>query len=150
MFKSSERDRERARLWYQNNKERARENRKKLYWSNPDKYRADTKAYWDERRSEKREKDKVYKDKVRHAGKRLDLITKNGLRCSVCGEVEESKNIVAHHLLEKSNHELQILLCRACHARVHIDNLNQRGESENEADSPNSGQAEGSIPPASS
>lgn len=122
---SSEKDRERARLWYKNNKERAKVNRKRLYWADPEKYRAYTKAYWATRRDEKREKDRIYKDKIRHAGKRLELIMENGLRCSACGTIEESINIVAHHLHSKDNHEFQVLLCRACHARVHIDNLNQ-------------------------
>jgi hypothetical protein len=119
MPKSSEADRERARLWYQNNKERAKANRKKYYWSNPEKFRADTKAYWDERREAKRLKDQIYKDKRRHAGKRLELILKNGLRCSQCGIEEDPYQIVAHHLRGKDQHEFQVLLSRSCHAKLH-------------------------------
>ena len=129
MAKSSERDKERARLWYQNNKEKARRDRKLRYWLNPEKYRAYTKAYWDARKDEKREKDRIYKDKIRHAGRRLELIIQNGLHCSDCGSLEESINIVAHHISGKNDHGLQILLCRACHARLHN---NQRAEVQNE------------------
>ena len=71
--------------------------------------------------------DERYKDKVRHGGKRSELIGKFGLVCSACGVSGSGFNIVAHHLTgDPQNHSLQILLCRRCHAKAHMDGKDKK------------------------
>ena len=69
----------------------------------------------------KQDVDSRYKDEIRHGGKRGELIELFGLTCSSCGVKGESFDIVAHHLTgNSSEHHLQVLLCRRCHALLHL------------------------------
>jgi hypothetical protein len=69
----------------------------------------------------KRASDKRYHDKVQHGGKRHELIRQNGLVCSECGVEGDLFSIVAHHeTFNKTDHSQQRLLCRVCHARLHM------------------------------
>jgi hypothetical protein len=71
--------------------------------------------------------DERYKDKMRHGGKRGELIAKFGLVCSACGVSGSGFNIVAHHLTgDPQNHSVQVLLCRRCHAKVHLDGRDKK------------------------
>jgi DNA-directed RNA polymerase subunit RPC12/RpoP len=61
-----------------------------------------------------------HKDKKRHGGRRYELISKYGYKCSDCGKESNEFDIIAHHVSgNNQDHENQVLLCRACHCRVH-------------------------------
>ena len=71
----------------------------------------------------KRECNLRYKDKNRHAGKRYELISKYGYVCSECGKQSTEFDIIAHHVSGNNNdHDNQVLLCRACHCKLHHSN----------------------------
>lgn len=81
-----------------------------------------------------RETDKKYKDRVRHGGKREELLEKFGVKgkfqCSMCGILGDSYMIVAHHVTgNNKEHDYQILMCRKCHASLHMKLNNPRKRS---------------------
>ncbi len=63
--------------------------------------------------------DKEYKDKVRHGGKRGKLLDAFGAVCFECKQQFTESQVVAHHLIDKTDHRFQILLCRSCHRKIH-------------------------------
>lgn len=68
----------------------------------------------------KKKADAKYKDKNRHGGMRSELIKEEGLKCSCCGKIGNSFQIITHHVnLDPQDHSEQELLCRACHCRLH-------------------------------
>jgi len=71
--------------------------------------------------------DKFYKDAVRHGGERARLLSIFGPKCSSCGYVGNESEIVAHHVTwNPLDHHLQILLCRSCHASLHLDGIDKK------------------------
>lgn len=77
--------------------------------------------------------DRKYKDKVRHGGKREELLERFGVKgkfqCSMCGILGDSYMIVAHHVTgNNKEHDYQILLCRKCHAGLHMKLNNPRAK----------------------
>lgn len=134
-----ERDRVRAKEWYKRNREKVRtvrkayylahqkdfkvpdEQRKKMceyYYKNREKYLERCRKYRESNKARIAKKDKEYKDKVRHGGIRANLLEKQGYRCSQCGKETDSFSLVLHHSIEDS-HTSQVLLCRACHCKLH-------------------------------
>lgn len=74
-----------------------------------------------------RASDKRYKDEKRHGGKRGELLALFGPRCSACGHEGGENEIVAHHIRGNPlDHSLQILLCRSCHASLHMDGTDKK------------------------
>ena len=77
--------------------------------------------------TDRRDENAKYKDDLRHGGKRSELIAMFGLTCSACGVSGSGFGIVAHHLTgNPQEHALQILLCRPCHATLHMDGVDKK------------------------
>jgi len=118
--RSAEKNKQRAKEWYANNKEKAKERRKDYYWSNPEKWRTKTLEYSKLNKDKVRKTDNEYKDKIRHDGKRKELLESRNYTCAKCGEKKDSFQLVAHHTTwNPLDHECQELLCRSCHIKIH-------------------------------
>lgn len=106
---------------YRDNLERCRKQRKRYYWSDPERFRERTKRWARQNVRYKRTRDLAYKDKIRHGGMRQRLIAQFGYVCSSCGKEKSSRGIVVHHItFDPTKHDQQELLCRSCHALVHL------------------------------
>jgi len=120
------RNKERANLaakkWYHDNKEKAQKTRNAYYKKNIDRERK-RKREWNKKNvAHTREQNKFYKDATRHGEMREAMIEKFGLVCSKCGvEKNDRFDIVMHHItFNNKEHEYQELLCRSCHASIHM------------------------------
>lgn len=112
-----------SRKWYKDNSGKIREQRKERYLSDPGKFKQQSKAWRLANPDKVRENNRKYKDKIRHGNKRQELIKTNGLKCSECGKDGNPFKIVAHHVtFNNQDHSQQVLLCRACHCRLHHSN----------------------------
>lgn len=123
-----EKYRVRRREYYAQNRESIRERCKAKYRENLELSRAKNREYAQKHRAEKRQRDRIYKDRTRHGGKRKELLEENGLVCSVCGgKFERLFDIISHHVtFDNQNHAHQILLCRACHCKLHKPHLSHK------------------------
>lgn len=75
----------------------------------------------------KQRRQRRYLDKARHGSKRQELLDKHGPKCSICGLIKNEIDIVAHHITgNPEEHEWQVLLCRSCHAKLHLPNIDKK------------------------
>ena len=111
---------ERSKKWYQDNIDNVRIKRKEYYRKNPEHWKAKSKEWRLANPLKKKCHNEIYKDKIRHGNKKSELIQEYGLRCSECGKEGDTYEIVAHHVtFNNKDHSEQVLLCRACHCRLH-------------------------------
>lgn len=121
-LKNKEKYNKKAADWYLNNKERAKKQRKEYYYNNQEAFYEYGKKWRLENKEKKSKTEKEYHDKTRHGSKKESSISENGLKCSRCGVKKDNRfDIIMHHkTFNNQEHEHQELLCRSCHAKIHM------------------------------
>lgn len=123
-LRNKDRYKESSRQWYANNHDQAVARRREYYWKDPEKWREKSNDYRKANLEKVADINRSYKDVVRHGGKRQELIDESGLVCSECGKECNSFQIVAHHeTFDPTRHDEQVLLCRSCHMKAHMDQI---------------------------
>ena len=120
--KNKERYSTKSREWYNNNLEKARKARNEYYAKNRER-ELERKREWDRNNAERKAKtNQKYKDSKRHGNERGRAISIHGLTCERCGQTKDNSfDIVQHHKnFDKEDHVNQGLLCRSCHAKIHM------------------------------